>query len=261
VLLAQKQGRGRLRSRKGAATLVAHSFASLPARRSQSLVAPRAPRPSVASKVNVLTAASFPRFPPPHSWHEAMLDRYLCPPQYLSRVSSSGASRAQTFDALCRFADGCTGNLLRKDVYPVGLDHLSKLVPRSQGSLPARPASVGRPVTAAQSMFVLRPTHARERRAQHLRLGPSLQDRGVRPSRQPFRGGALPVSPPRFTILSAGLIPFPLPAPCSAAPTNADAHAQARIFLGAQMPPDTRSSQFCSRPRSAARLVAAGPQS
>jgi hypothetical protein len=118
-------------------------------------------------------------------------------------------------DALRRFADGCTGNLLREDVHPVRLAQLSKLVPRSQGPLPARPASVGWPVTAAQFTFALRPTHARERRAQHVRLGPALQDRGARPSLQPFRGGAQPVPPARSIILSAGLIPFPLPAPSS----------------------------------------------
>jgi hypothetical protein len=90
-------------------------------------------------------------------------------------------------------------------------------VPRSQGPLPARPAGVGRPVTATQSTFALRPSHARERRAQHVRLGRALQNRGIRPSHQPFHEGAQPVPPPRSTILSAGLIPFPLPAPCSAA--------------------------------------------
>jgi hypothetical protein len=90
-------------------------------------------------------------------------------------------------------------------------------VTRSQAPLPARPASVGRLVTAAHSMFALRPTHARERSAQRVRLGPALQDRGVRPSRQPFRGGPQPSPLPRPTILYAGLISFPLPAPCSPA--------------------------------------------
>jgi hypothetical protein len=155
----------------------------------------------------------------------------------------------------------CTGNIFREDAHPVGLAQLSKFVPRSQGPLPARPAGVGRPVIAAQSTYVLRVTHAREHRAQPIRLGSALQDGRVRPSRQPFRGGGHPVPSPRSTILAAGLIPLPLPAPCSTAPTEADAHAQARIFLGAQTQPATRSSQSCSRPRSAAQLVAAGPQS
>jgi hypothetical protein len=84
-----------LRSMLGAATLVAHLFASLPGRPLQSHGAPRASRPSAASKVDVLTAASFSLFPPPHSWHKAMLERYLCPHQYRSFVSPSGASRAQ----------------------------------------------------------------------------------------------------------------------------------------------------------------------
>jgi hypothetical protein len=48
-------------------------------------------------------------------------------------------------------------------------------------------------------------------------VGPALQDRGVRPSRQPFRGGTQPVPFPRSTILSAGLVPFPLPVPWSRA--------------------------------------------
>jgi hypothetical protein len=120
-------------------------------------------------------------------------------------------------NALRRFADGCTGSLLRENVHPAGLAQLSQVVPRSQCPLPARPAIVGRPVTAAQSTFALRPTHARERHDQHVRMGPGLQDRGVRPSRSPFRRGAQPVPLPRSTILSAGLIPFPLPAPCSRA--------------------------------------------
>jgi hypothetical protein len=138
-------------------------------------------------------------------------------------VPSSISSMCESFrrftragvDALRRFADGCTGNLLREDVHPVRLAQLSKFVPCPQG--PARPASVGRPVTAAQSTFALRPIHARERRGQQVRLGLALQARGVRPSRQPFREGPLRVSPPRFTIIAAGLVPFPLPAPCSAA--------------------------------------------
>jgi hypothetical protein len=58
VLLAQKRSRGRVRSRLGPATLVAHSFASLPARRLQSHGDPRASRPSAASKVDVLTASA-----------------------------------------------------------------------------------------------------------------------------------------------------------------------------------------------------------
>jgi hypothetical protein len=210
--------------------------------------------PYAASKVHVLTAVSFLLFPLQHAWHEAMLELCLCPHQHRSCVCPSGASRAQAFNALRRFADRCTGNLLREDVHPVGLARLSKPVSRSQGPLHARPASVGRPVTAAQSTFALRPTHARERRAQHVRLGSALQDRGVRPSRRPFRGGAQPVPPPCSTILSADLIPFP-------PPLRAHAHAQARIFLSAQTQPATRSSQFCSRLRSATRLVAAGPQS
>jgi hypothetical protein len=120
-------------------------------------------------------------------------------------------------DALRRFADGCTANFPREDVRPVGRDQLSKLVTRSQGPLPARPASISRPATAALSTFAVRPTHARERRAQDARLGPALQNRGVRPSRQQFRRGAQPFPLPRFTFPSAGLIPFPLPVPCFAA--------------------------------------------
>jgi hypothetical protein len=106
VLRTQKRSRGRLRSRLGPATLVAHSFASLPARRLQSHGDPRASRPSAASKVNVLTAASFSLFPPQHSWHETMLARYLCPLQYISCVSPSGAPRAQ---AMTRSAASQTG--------------------------------------------------------------------------------------------------------------------------------------------------------
>jgi hypothetical protein len=82
-------------------------------------------------------------------------------------------------DALRGFVDWCTGNLLREDVHPAVLDPLPKLESRSQSPLPARPSGVGRSVTAAQITFALRPTHARERRARHVRLGPALQARGV----------------------------------------------------------------------------------
>jgi hypothetical protein len=77
--------------------LVAHSFASLPARRLQSLRASRASHPSAASRDHVLTVASFSLSPPQHAWHEAMHERYLCPHQNSSYayVSHSSASRAQ----------------------------------------------------------------------------------------------------------------------------------------------------------------------
>jgi hypothetical protein len=167
-------------------------------------------------------------------------------------------------DALRHFTDGCTGNLLREDVHPIELARLSKLVPRSQLPLPARPASVGRPVTAAQSTFALRPTHARGCRAQHVRLGPALQDSGVRPSRQPFRGGAQPVPPSRSTIVSTGLIPFPRPAPCSAARrrtlTRTRRHESSWARKCSRLHARRSSARDRARRRGSSRLVAADPQ-
>jgi hypothetical protein len=106
--------------------------ASLPARCFQSRGAPRASRPSAASKVNVLTASSFSLFPLQHSWHEASA-RAFSVPSFISfmcecfrRFTRAGV------DALRRCADGCTGNLLREHVHPVGLAQLSQLASSSR---------------------------------------------------------------------------------------------------------------------------------
>jgi hypothetical protein len=159
-------------------------------------------------------------------------------------------------DALRRFADECTGDLLLEDDHLTGHAQISgaHTAPSSSPAhthpqyAPARDRRGGR----ARA----RPTRARGTRAQHV-LRRALQDRGLRPSRRPPRGPQH-VPPARSRFLPASLSLSLLQLCARRAPADADLKAQAIIFSGARTQPAARSSPSYPRLRSAARPVAAG---